>query len=185
MDMLYTGKSDTQRFSPITKTSLLDYFVPNLRQESLLSPTIELTPIEIQEKIQPPKAMSAGIKGKKGTLYEVQTITDMRTVKGKIEYKVQWINHEATWEAQKLIEEDIRELVEQFTNANTEQKQSIELLIPTSQSAFVPELKDEEVIVELKDEDLKDPIPSSQANQNSDKKGSAKKSFIKPNTKLP
>jgi hypothetical protein len=61
--------------------------------------------------------LSAGIKGKRGIFYEVQGITEMRTVKGKVEYKVQWINHEATWEAQKLIEEDIRELLDQFSNA--------------------------------------------------------------------
>jgi hypothetical protein len=108
--------------------------------------------------------MSAGIKGKKGTLYEVQAITDMRTIKGKIEYKVQWINHDATWEAQRLIEEDIKDLVEQFTNANAEQKQSTELIIPSSQPTFVLELNEEEVIVELKDEEFKEPIPSSQAN---------------------
>lgn len=114
MDSQDPGKRDQQKNSPIAKHNLFDYFTSNQKTDSLLSPTIKLTPVQSQEKIPNPKAKSAIIKGKKGTMYELTSINEMRSTKGKNEYLVQWVSHDPTWESQKLLEEDIKELIEQF-----------------------------------------------------------------------
>ena len=62
------------------------------------------------------KARSSQLKGDKNEFYEVDKVLEARKKKNKkgFEYKIQWKNHDPTWESEITLKDDIPELIAQF-----------------------------------------------------------------------